>query len=157
FGADFDASEIDTLDPALRDCLCEGMVRTLWAAIPDLRFGDFQIRAYGPLAAEPGTDSFHWLSLRITGVAPEPVTALIGMSVAQFREILDSNALAPARIERGLRQVLTVDAHYVLGSLSTSFEALRRIAVGDVVVLPGHPDRLMHLRIDNMQCGLEAT
>src|ERR1700680_3324994 len=40
FGADFEAAEIHRLPPSLRDCLNEGVLATLWSAIPDNRMGD---------------------------------------------------------------------------------------------------------------------
>jgi type III secretion system YscQ/HrcQ family protein len=156
FDADLEMADIHQLPPALRGCLEEGVVATLWAAIPDNRMGNVRIAATGALTSIAGEivagesepiGELQWLSVSIEDVAPEPVTILIGLTMASLVSVVAGGAIAPAAIDRGLAQVLVTEASYSLGSLPVRFDELARLGPGDVVMLPELPPDLVVLQV----------
>jgi type III secretion protein Q len=161
FGADLEIAELHALPQALRGYLEEGIVSTLWRAIPDNRMGGVRIAATGTLEAIVSQiaaselqdelpnklpNKLQWLSISIEDVAPEPVTISIGLTVASFVSVIAGGAIAPAAVDRGLAHVLVTEASYTLGSLPTTFDQLARLGPGDLVMLPELPPDLVVLR-----------
>jgi type III secretion system YscQ/HrcQ family protein len=161
FGADLDMADVQKLPRALRNCLEEGIVATLWRAIPDNRMGEARIVAAGALETIVGQTAagrlpnelpnkspgaLQWLSISIEDVAPEPVTISVGLTVASLVSVIAGGAIAPAAIDRGLSRVLVTEASYTLGSLTITFDELARLGPGDVVMLAELPPDLVVLR-----------
>lgn len=157
FDADLEMADLHQLPHALRSCLEEGVVSTLWRAIPDNRMGGVRIAATGTLesiasqiaagelAGEPPGE-LQWLSISIEDVAPEPVAILIGLTVAALVSVVAGGAIAPAAVDRGLAEVLVTEASYTIGSLPVTFDELARLGPGDLVMLPELPSDLAILR-----------
>lgn len=152
FNADIEIADIQKLPLALRNCLEEGVVATLWTAIPNNRMGGFRIICSGQLSEisqENDPTGWRWLSIAIGGIAPNEVTALIGLPVIKFIDAVADGALATASVELGLKAALTSEASYTLGHLILSIDALGQLASGDVVVLAElSPPELTRIRID---------
>jgi type III secretion system YscQ/HrcQ family protein len=157
FDADLEMADIHQLPHALRSCLEEGVVSTLWRAIPDNRMGSVRIAATGTLksiASQIATDEvpgelpneLQWLSISIEDVAPEPVTILIGLTVASLVSVIAGGAIAPAAVDRGLAELLFTEASYTIGSLPITFDELARLGPGDLVMLPELPSDLVLLQ-----------
>jgi type III secretion system YscQ/HrcQ family protein len=151
FGADFEAADVDRLPASLRDCLNEGVVATLWSAIPDNRMGDCTITATGPLGeiveeAIPGAPQ--WLSVTLQGVTPEPAAVLLGLSVGAWVDAIAGGSLAPAQVANGLKAQIQTQAWFTLGSMELTLDAVARLAPGDVVVLPEQPSDLVLVRAE---------
>jgi type III secretion system YscQ/HrcQ family protein len=150
FGADISAAEVQTLEPALRDSLNEGIVALLWTAIPEDALGNFRIVGSGMLSEvspDDGHDALQWLSLTVRGIAPEPVSAVVGMSMSGFIDAIGKGALARPAIARGLETKLTAEASFTLGSLSLSLAAFSGLAPGDLVVVPDLPGDMALVRV----------
>jgi type III secretion system YscQ/HrcQ family protein len=150
FGADISAAEVQTLEPALRDSLNEGIVALLWTAIPEDALGNFRIVGSGMLSEvfpDDRHDALQWLSLTVRGIAPEPVSAVVGMSMSGFIDAIGKGALARPAIARGLETKLTAEASFTLGSLSLSLAAFSGLAPGDLVVVPDLPGDMALVRV----------
>jgi flagellar motor switch/type III secretory pathway protein FliN len=157
FGADLEMADVHDLPQALRSCLEEGIVATLWRAIPDNRMGGARIAGAGALESivnqiaadrlpNESPRGLQWLSISIEDVAPEPVTISVGLTVASLVSVIAGGAIAPAAIDRGLSRVLVTEASYTLGSLSLTFDELAGLGPGDVVMLAELPPDLVVLR-----------
>jgi flagellar motor switch/type III secretory pathway protein FliN len=161
FDADLEMADVHQLPHALRSCLEEGVVSTLWRAIPDNRMGDVRIAATGNLKSvvsqiAPGESAgktpselpgeLQWLSISIEDIAPEPVTVLVGLPAGSLVSVIAGGAIAPAAVDRGLAQVLVTEASYTLGSLPITFDELAGLGPGDLVMLPEVPPDLVLLR-----------
>ena len=150
FGAELNMAAVHRLPRSLRSCLEEGIVSTLWHAIPDNRMGSLRIVSTGPLeqmARTLGANELNWLSVSIEGLAPEPAIVSIGLTVGAFVSVFAQGALAPAATENGLAQALSTEACYTLGSLSLTLNELRTLGPGELVVLPQLPTDLAILRV----------
>jgi type III secretion system YscQ/HrcQ family protein len=148
FGAELDMTEVNRLPQTLRNCLEEGIVSTLWRAIPENRMGRVRIVATGALdqLVDPGTD-LRWLCVSIENIAPEPAVISIGLTVGSFVSLLTEGAIAAAAVESGLAQSLATEASYTLGSLSLTLAEMSTLAPGDLVVLPELASDLVILRV----------
>ena len=149
FDVDLTMADVNALPRALRDCLEEGIVSTVWRAIPDNRMGKARIIDSGEIetiASRVGSGPLQWLSISIIGVAPAPVTISVGLSATALLSVLADGGVAPAAVDRGLAQRLATDASYTLGSLTVTLAELAGLGPGDVVVLPDMPSDLALLR-----------
>jgi type III secretion system YscQ/HrcQ family protein len=150
FGADLEMTEVNELPQALRSCLEDGIVATLWRAIPDNRMGSIRIATSGALesfASQIDASELQWLSVTIENVTPEPVTVRVGLTVSSLVSIVAGGAIAPAAVDRALADALVTEASYTLGSLSITFDELGRLGPGDVVILAELPPDLVVLRV----------
>ena len=147
FGADIDMSQIQRLAPSLRDCMNEGVVATLWSAIPDNRMGGFRVIATGPIG-EIGEPDQQWLGLALQGIAPEPITALVGLSVPAFVEAVAGGTFASAAVANGIKAKLATEAFFTLGNVRLTIRELAGLRPGDLVVLPELPDDQAMVRAD---------
>jgi flagellar motor switch/type III secretory pathway protein FliN len=147
FGTDLEINDFHKLPPALRSCLEEGIVSTLWSTIPDSRMGKARIVTSGMLERlvhQFPERKLQWLSISIEGIAPEPVTVSVGLTIATCVSTIANGSFASAAIESGLARVMETEAYYTLGSLSISFAEFAKLEPGDVVVLPELPaDRVL--------------
>jgi len=154
FNAEIDVGGITDLPPALRACIEEGIVATLWAALPSDRMGDFRILGSGPLdqiTTQTQMNGLRWLSITVIGATPEPIEALIALPVAEFIDGVLRGTLAPAALERSLRSRLTHEANYTVGQLTLRIDALGRLACGDAVVLAESSPELARVRVDRFR------
>jgi len=147
FGADMTMAEVQELAPSVRDSINEGVVATLWNAIPDKRLGGVRIAACAPLsdiARDNGARDWKWLAMTLQGIAPEPVTALVGQSVSVFVDAVASGTLASAAVANAIKTQLLTEVFFTLGSLTLTIRGLGELQPGDMVVLPElGPDRIM--------------
>jgi type III secretion system YscQ/HrcQ family protein len=157
FDADLEMADVHKLPQALRSCLEEGIVSALWRAVPDNRMGGARIAAAGTLESiasqiagsglpDELPKELQWLSISIEDVAPEPVTILVGLTIASLVSVVAGGAIAPAAVDRGLSHVLVTEASYTLGSLPITFDELARLGPGDLVMLPELPPDVVVLR-----------
>jgi flagellar motor switch/type III secretory pathway protein FliN len=149
FGPDLEMIELRGLPPALRGCLEEGIVSTLWHAIPDNRMGEARIIVTGPLKSiTPKVDAneLQWLSISIENIASEPISISIGLTMSSLISTVMGGALAPAAIGSGLAYALPSEASYTLGNVTVTYRELAELGPGDVVVLPQLPPDLVLLR-----------
>ncbi len=151
FGVDLEIDDFRKLPPNLRRCLDEGIVATLWGTIPDNRMGKARVVTAAVLerlvhqVAERDAP-LQWLSISIEGIAPEPVTVSIGLTISAFVAMIAEGRFAPASVERGLADVIETEVSYTLGSLPISFFELAKLEPGDVIVLAELPADLVLLR-----------
>jgi type III secretion system YscQ/HrcQ family protein len=160
FGADIAMADVQALTPPLRDCLNNGVIATLWGAIPDNRMGGCRVIAAGPLAGlvgQSGIDDPQWLSVAVEGPASEPASILVGFCLGAFVKALAGGALALATVTRGLEARLTTEAFFTLGNLRLSLNALDGLAAGDVVVLQQMPPDQILVRINWTTYTFRAT
>jgi type III secretion system YscQ/HrcQ family protein len=147
FGADITMAEVQELAPSVRDSINEGVVATLWNAVPDKRLGGFRIGACAPLsdiARDIGARDWKWLAMTLQGIAPEPVTALVGQSVSVFVDAVAGGTLASAAVANAIKTQLLIEVFFSLGSLTLTMRGLGELRSGDMVVLPElGPDRIM--------------
>ncbi|PDT90825.1 hypothetical protein CO669_07570 [Bradyrhizobium sp. Y36] len=159
FGADLEMPDVHDLPPALRSCIEEGMVGTIWDAIPDNHMGRPRIVARGALVdvAPRIGGALHWLSLSIDRIATEPVRLSIGATMSSFASVVASGAFAPAAVNRGLADSLATEACHTLGSLRLSYRDLAALRPGDVVALPQLPPDLIVLRAQGRAHAFRLT
>lgn len=159
FGADLDMPDVHGLPPALRGCIEEGVVGTIWDAIPENHMGRPTIVARGALqdvSARIGK-GLQWLSVTIDRIASEPVRLVIGAAVSSFTSVVAAGAIAPAAVNRGLAESLATEACHTLGSLRLSYRDLSRLQPGDVVALPRLPPDLIVLRAQGRAHAFRLT
>jgi flagellar motor switch/type III secretory pathway protein FliN len=159
FDADLDMNDVATLPTALRDGLHDGIVSLLWSVLPDDRLGAYRISEVGPvdvIAPKSGA-MFRWLSVRIDGLAPDPVTFTIGFPTIDSVHALTGGILARNAVASELRRSLTTPAYHTLGSLRTTLDAVDRLEPGDVVVLSARPADLTAIRIRHASCLFRFT
>ncbi len=144
FGADIDVDAIAQLPQPLARSLDDGVISTLWGAMPDSRLGSMRIVASGALskvAAGLDLKSMQWLRLTLTGLAAKPAVVLVVATMADFSRAAAGGAIAQRAVAATLAATLTSEGCYTLGSLMLSRRDYQALRPGDVVVLPPvHPD-----------------
>ncbi len=159
FGADLEMHDVRDLPPALRGCIEEGVVGTIWDAIPENHMGRPKIIARGALEdlSERIGKGLHWLSVSIDRITAEPVKLSLGAAMSSFTSVIAAGALAPAAVNRGLAESLATEACHTLGSLRLSYRDLARLRPGDVVALPRLPPDLIVLRAQGRAHAFRLT
>lgn len=141
FGVELALQDVLSLPAPLRACLEEGVVSTIWQAVPrSAGLGPLRILNSGPvseIAADArADDELQWLLVTIEGVAPAPVTVLTGFSVAAFEHVVSKGVLAQSAISRGLQAAIATDVYYTIGNIIISYQNMTELDVGDLIVLP---------------------
>ncbi|GMP12241.1 FliM/FliN family flagellar motor switch protein [Bradyrhizobium sp. TM239] len=159
FGADLEMRDVHDLPPALRSCIEEGVVGTIWDAIPENHMGRPKIVARGALedVSRRIGESLQWLSVSIDRIADEPVRLSIGAAMSSFTSVVAAGAFAPAAVNRGLTESLATEACHTLGSLRLSYRDLAALRPGDVVALPQLPPNLIVLRAQGRAHAFRLT
>lgn len=155
FGVELELEDFLSLPAPLRVCLEEGVISTIWQAVPRAAgLGPLRILNSGPMSeiandARAG-DDLQWLMVMVEGVAPVPVTVLVGFSVAAFENLTSRGVLAQSAISRGLQSAIATDVYYTLGNIIVSYQNLVELEVGDLIVLPHLADGQIWARAQNV-------
>lgn len=141
FGVELDMQDLLSLPAPLRACLQEGVVSTIWQAVPpSAGLGPLRIVNSGPaseMIAHARTDhDLQWLLVTVEGIAPVPVTVLVGFSIAAFENVVSRGVLAQSPISKALQSAIATDVYYTIGNIIVSYQNLTELEVGDLVVLP---------------------
>jgi type III secretion system YscQ/HrcQ family protein len=153
FGAGLEMADLRKLPSSLRNHLEEGILETLWQAIPDNRMGRTRIVTAGPLdwvVSQIGAQDLQWLSVSADGIAPEPITVAVGVSINALAKVMSDGALAPAAAVRGLKSLIQTEAFYTLGALPLHYSQLIQLRPGDVVVLPEFSEDKIFIRAQGL-------
>ncbi len=146
YGVDIDIAELSKLPDALRNSLEEGMVATLWSAIPDHRMGTFRFVGTGLLdeiSEQIDVQDWQWLDIRLEGVTPVSTVVSVGMPISAFVRAVSGGKLAPAQFGNTIATLLTMEASFTLGSVSLTLDELAKLRSGDIVALPKLSDEIL--------------
>ncbi len=151
FGADLEFHEFQQLPKPLCDCLEEGILSMIWQALPQAHpLGSARITASGSfndIAADiEGQDDIQWLHLMIGGIAPTPISLLIGVSLSDYVHLISRGALAQSGISRSLAGAIAINACFVLGSITMRYADLLQLELGSLIVLQHMPHDQLHVR-----------
>lgn len=150
FGSELTIAELGCLPEALRNVLVEGMLSSLWSAIPQNELPTFSVLKVGGCGETAAAiEPVEWLAATIRGLAAQPVQVLIGCDATAAVSAILGGGLASRAVWTGLREALKMAAFYTLGAIELSVHGLRRLAPGAVIVLPEIRAGARLLRIDH--------
>lgn len=133
--AQLDMEDLATLPPQLRDALLRGVLALVWDALPENRLGLCAVESVGALRDIGVDGAADWFAFEIYGLADEPIAGRLGCAQGALGPSLLSGAVAPARIDRALRERLEIDVFLSLGRLRLRIAQTRGLKCGDVVML----------------------
>ncbi|WP_375453326.1 FliM/FliN family flagellar motor switch protein [uncultured Methylobacterium sp.] len=142
-GTELSIADLPLLPDGLRDAVCEGVVTTLTALLPEHGAGTIGIIGRGPWPDLTSAASLRWFRIVISGLADESAVVDIGTTLPTLARIFGDPAygpLAPRAVWPGLGMRLTRDLFVTLGRIDLSVSALRALMPGSVIVLPGGLD-----------------
>lgn len=144
FGTRFDVQDLESLPDQLRIALEDGMVATMLSEIPQESGIACVVTGRGRLDEIcPGAEEaqLRWCSVRITGLLPDIIDAVIGFQIADANRFLFSEAPVARQVWPSLASYLKIEANFTLGRVHVSLRSLRSFVAGDLVVLRQGPVR----------------
>lgn len=142
-GTELSIADLPLLPEGLRDALCEGVVTTLMALLPEHGAGTIAIVGREPWPDLASAASLRWFRIVISGLADESAVVDVGATLPTLARIFGDPAygpLAPRAVWPGLGMRLTRDLFVTLGRVDLSVSALRALMPGSVIVLSGGLD-----------------
>lgn len=162
FGIDLEQSDLMGLPAPLRSCLEEGIITLIWRTVPHkAALGQINSVTSGSISYfsthTDYYDDYKWLHATIDGIAPIPVTLLIGFSLPSFVHLISNGALSQSAINQHLAAAIDTEAHHTLGSIGLTYRELSRLEPGDLVVLPNIPADQRLMRAGDIVFTLSET